>query len=216
MIRADHMITQYIWALENDSAFDKTAKGFVSNSLFNSFRVLVQTTIRPVRKMVGDDHSGGIRPGEWAFLYLEMWIRLGGFNSLKNELFHDPDVMFFKTRLGRAGHRITRHGVVADDTPESQNPCAEIILGQPQPCVLAPEPEKEEPMYNTVEIKTITYINNADVTKLTDEQLIDAIKTIENEIAALKAVKTKSTKITAKITEAQDTLAKVVAVLDGR
>lgn len=78
------------------------------------------------------------------------------------------------------------------------------------------EPTQEIPMSNKVEFKTVTYINNVDVTTLSDEQLIDAVKTIENEISDLGAVKTKSKKIEAKIAEAQTTLAKVVEVLDAR
>jgi hypothetical protein len=71
-------------------------------------------------------------------------------------------------------------------------------------------------MSKQITFKTITYINNADVTALSDEQLIDAIKTIEKEIADLKGVTTKSKKIEAKISDAEATLAKVVEVLDAR
>jgi len=74
---------------------------------------------------------------------------------------------------------------------------------------------KEETM-STIEIKTITYINDADVSKLTEEALIQWIKSIELEIDNLQAVKTKSTKIQAKITGLQETLAKVVEILDAR
>lgn len=78
------------------------------------------------------------------------------------------------------------------------------------------KPTQEIPMSNKVEFKSVTYINNVDVTTLSDEQLIDAVKTIEAEIIDLKAVQTKSKKIEAKIAEAQATLAKAVEVLDAR
>jgi len=78
-----------------------------------------------------------------------------------------------------------------------------------------PETTQENTMAS-IEIKNITFINNTDVTTLTDEQLIDAIKKLEAEIADLQAVKTNSTKIKDKIGTLQDTLAKVVAILDAR
>jgi hypothetical protein len=211
MIREDFITTQYIWALENEQVFMTKAKHAVEHGRFNIFRDLVLENLRPIRRLVVDNTLMGV---DWAFLYIELWVRLGGFDILMSSLCYDPDVKHHLDRLDRIGFGVSRDGVICRN--QSSNPCAEVSLGQSQPCALAPEPKKEEPMSNTVEIKTITYINNADVTKLSDEQLIDAIKTIENEIAALKAVKTKSTKITAKIAEAQDTLAKVVAVLDGR
>jgi hypothetical protein len=86
----------------------------------------------------------------------------------------------------------------------------EAINGQPET-----QPIQENPM-PSIEIKNITYINNADVRALSDEQLIGTIKNIELEIADLGLVKTESVKIKAKIAELQDTLTQVVAILDAR
>jgi hypothetical protein len=86
----------------------------------------------------------------------------------------------------------------------------EAINGQPET-----QPIQENPM-PSIEIKNITYINNADVRALSDEQLIDSIKQLETEIADLGLVKTESAKIKAKIDELQDTLTHVVAILDAR
>jgi hypothetical protein len=74
----------------------------------------------------------------------------------------------------------------------------------------------KEEIVSTIEIKTITYINHEDVSKLTEEALIQWIKSIEVEIENLQAVKTQSTKIQAKIRGLQETLAKVVEILDAR
>lgn len=51
---------------------------------------------------------------------------------------------------------------------------------------------------------------------MSEAQLINAIKQIEAEIADLKAVKTKSSRITAKVKELEDMLAKVVEQLDKK
>jgi hypothetical protein len=201
MIREDFLTTQYIWVLENEHVFLTKARHEVERGQFIRFTGHVQFYLRDLRRELDDVPSAV----EWAYLFTEMWTRMGG--HAPNYAWHSQDAdSYHRQRRVLAEHAATT----------STNPCAEILLSKLQPCALAPEPEKEEPMSNTVEIKTITYINNADVTKLSDEQLIDTIKTIENEIVALKAVKTKSTKITAKIAEAQDTLVKVVAVLDAR
>lgn len=209
--RTDYLITQYVWALENDQSFVIAAKNDVDTASFKKFCSRIHNGTRRLREELEDSFE----PHEYSFLYFELWIRFGGFDHLMSALYKNHDVEFNIARLEKGGYKIHRNGVfLINDTPT--NSSAKVSFGQPQPCVLAPEPEKEEPMSNTVEIKTITYINNVDVTKLTEEQLIDAIKTIEGEITALKAVKTKSTKITAKIAEAENTLAKVVEVLDAR
>jgi len=85
---------------------------------------------------------------------------------------------------------------------------------KPQPTT-QPEATQESAMAS-IEIKNITYINNTDVTTMTDEQLIDAIKRVENEIVDLRGVVTVSAKIKAKIAGLEETLAKVVAILDAR
>jgi len=86
----------------------------------------------------------------------------------------------------------------------------EAINGQPETQL------SQENNMASIEIKNITFINNVDVTTLTDEQLIDSIKNLEAEIAGLQAVKTESTKVKAKIAALEDTLTKVVAILDAR
>lgn len=86
----------------------------------------------------------------------------------------------------------------------------EAINGQPET-----QPAQENRMAS-IEIKNVTFINNTDVATMTDEQLIDAIKRVENEIVDLRGVITVSTKIKAKIAGLEETLAKVVAILDAR
>ncbi|MBX9922240.1 MAG: hypothetical protein K2Y33_20805 [Mycolicibacterium frederiksbergense] len=87
------------------------------------------------------------------------------------------------------------------------------------PAPETPQPiQQEEPPVNqtTTAFETKHYVFGQDVSNMTEGQLTDAIKRIENEIADLKTVKTKSTKITAKIAELNAMLAKVVEVLDAK
>lgn len=212
-LRIDHMIEQYVWTLENDSIFVSKAKHDIERGNFNLFRDLCGAHIKSVRQQIGENFAGALSGTEWAFLYLETWVRLGGFNILMSNLYYDKDVMFQLKRLESVGLGVARAGVIKRAT--TKNPCAEVFFSEPQPCVLA-EPEKEIPMSNKIIIKNVTFINNVDVTSMNDDQLIDAIKTIESEIADLKSVKTKSAKIAAKILEAQGTLSTIVELLDGR
>lgn len=79
--------------------------------------------------------------------------------------------------------------------------------------------EKEEIMNtqtSVVAFETVHYVYGTDVAKMTDDQLVDAIKQVEVEIAKLDVVKTKSKKIDAKKAELNDMLAKIVETLDGR
>ena len=71
-------------------------------------------------------------------------------------------------------------------------------------------------MSNQIIIANKTYINNVDVTTMSDDQLIDAIKKVEKEIEDLGSVKTKSKKIEAKVSEANETLNTLVTLLDAR
>jgi hypothetical protein len=200
MIRENLSTIHYIWALEDNPVFVTEARNEAERGHFLLFCAHVRYYTQDFRRK----HHDVLSAAEWAYLYIEVWHRMGGYQP--NCEWHSKDI----------GGYLQQKRMLAEHAITLTNPCAETSLGQSQPCALAPEPKKEEPMSNTVEIKTITYINNVDVTKMSDEQLINAIKTIENEIAALKAVKTKSTKITIKINEALHTLAKVVAILDGR
>lgn len=85
------------------------------------------------------------------------------------------------------------------------------------------EPTEEIPMNPTTatnvsavafETRHLVYGRNVD--SLTESELISAIKQVEGEIADLKAVKTKSSRITAKVKELEEMLTKIVEVLDKK
>ncbi|WP_374335452.1 hypothetical protein [Methyloversatilis sp.] len=69
---------------------------------------------------------------------------------------------------------------------------------------------------STPAFETRHFVNGRDVTNMTDNELIEAIRRLENEIADLKTVKTKSKAITKKIEELGDMLSKTVEILDAR
>ena len=187
MIREDFLTVQYIWALENEHAFVIKARNEAERGNFHQLTRLVESSTRGIRRDIDDTPS----VAEWAFLYIELWHRMGGHLPNYGWRSYDADKYHYNKRL-----------------------FAEALAAK-QPTQSTETPEETD-MSNKITFKTVTYINNADVTALTDEQLIDAIKTIEREIADLKGVVAKSKKIEAKIADAEATLAKVVEVLDAR
>lgn len=78
-------------------------------------------------------------------------------------------------------------------------------------------PMNPTPVNNSaVAFETRHFVYGTEVSSMSEAQLINAIKQIEAEIADLKAVKTKSSRITAKVKELEDMLAKVVEQLDKK
>lgn len=74
------------------------------------------------------------------------------------------------------------------------------------------------PTPNTLSIafETRHYVYGHDIKNLSADQLIDAIKRVENEIETLKSVKTKSKHITGRIKELETMLNEIVAALDSK
>lgn len=69
---------------------------------------------------------------------------------------------------------------------------------------------------NEPAFKTVSYVYGTPVESLSEAQMIGAIKEVEKEIENLKTVKTKSSKIAAKIKELEAMLASIVTALDGK
>jgi hypothetical protein len=189
VIREDFITAQYIWALENEHVFVTKARHEAERNNFHQFRTLVERSTRELRRGLDDVPSDV----EWAYLFIELWTRMGGYHPDDTDgEWHSDDANKYYYQASLLNRHVAKQPTQSTETTE------------------------ETDMSNKITFKTITYINNADVTALTDEQLIDAIKTIEREIADLKGVTTKSKKIEAKIADAEATLAKVVEVLDAR
>jgi hypothetical protein len=94
------------------------------------------------------------------------------------------------------------------------NPCAEIVLNGPQFCSIkelvneipsTPSTLKEiideysENEMNNVPYKTVNYVFGEDVTTMTEQNFLAAIRKIEGQIADLKNINVKSSKLKSKI-----------------
>jgi len=221
-LRMDHMVTQYVWALENEQAFMTKARYEAERSNFGQFRRLVGSYILPTRNLLGDNGDPEFLSGaEWSYLYMEMWYRLRWGDEQRARSVSYPnmnksdcdDFNFHLNRLVETGYMLTGRGVAPRYEGSKPDPRADIGIGKPLNPI---EPIQENKMSNQITIVNKTLINGVDVTTLSDEQLIDAIKKVEKEIEELKAVKTKSKKIAAKIEDANKTLTTLVELLDGR
>lgn len=69
---------------------------------------------------------------------------------------------------------------------------------------------------NSPAFETRHFVHGRDVQSMSDNELIEAIRRLETEIADLKTVKTKSKAITKKIEELDGMLSKTVEILDAR
>jgi len=214
--RLDHMTVQYIWALESNQAFVARARHEVERGHFSQFRRIVGTSIMPIRKLVGEEDRFSLSGVEWSYLYLELWSRLGGscspygFSSESNM----SEFRYQLDRLNEADYTYTTSGVQKSALkPVGTNPCAEIALGESQPCILQPQ---EEQTMSIIKITHVTYINSTPVENIKDDELIEIIKKAEENVAELKKVKAKSEKIKTKIAELEAGIGEVVAILDAR
>jgi hypothetical protein len=66
----------------------------------------------------------------------------------------------------------------------------------------------------SVEIKTITFLNNQDITQLSKEQLLDALVQVEADKARLSEVKTANKFLSSRQVQLTATLEKIKALLD--
>lgn len=198
---------QYVIAIVNDSRWHHALMVETKGLTLYNFFVLVDEYCRKLKLELSD-----IR--EVKSMEAKVYIRLAVLEHLC-----DPEQVL---RLCKSSDRLNKHinwcnsnnmAWLADeirgyDRPKQIKATPEAINGQP-------ETTQENPM-PSIEIKNVTFINNTDVTQMTDEQLIGTIKNIEQEIADLEAVKSKSVAIGKKVGQLNETLLKVVAILDAR
>jgi hypothetical protein len=188
---------QYCLAIVNDGAWYKDLRAIVQDR--DDFKPFC-TAVDDMTDRLYRRHELNI-PGVKERAYIRLWILGYMFDADYIRQKFGNDQVFCKhisychsNNMGLLAERFM--GTNPNHQPETQS-------------------TKEETV-SSIEIKTITYINDADVSKLTEEALIQWIKSIELEIDNLELVKTQSTKIQAKITGLKETLTKVVEILDAR
>ena len=79
------------------------------------------------------------------------------------------------------------------------------------------QPKKEIKMASfnqSIVIKTVTYLNNTDISTLTSEQLLEALVECEKDLAKFKSVTTQNKTLTAKIASVEETIEKLRVLLD--
>ena len=201
--REDWLITQYVWAIENESAWSYEVEGLALTDRFGEFRRRTANYINATHKLVvAANESFCAKPKEleWAFIVFSLWINKGG---NPDAILDDPGVL-----------KPAYIKILSDLDDLGSEPQATETTNET-------ETQEENTMNQTTNtfaaaFVTKSYIYGKDVEQMTEQELISAIRSVETEIDSLKTVKTPSTKIAAKIEELQSMLAKIVGVLDGK
>lgn len=186
--RKEHLYHQYVIPIVNDGVWYRKAGHYISAKDGERFVNETWPWLRSLRDKLGEEKH---TPEERAYIYLHAWEYHGG-----------------------QGVELLR---LLNATSQLAPPLQQMLVARQQP-----EPQKEEPVNPTTNTAAATafetrhFVYGTDVNQLGESQLIDAIKRLESEIADLKSVKTKSTKLAAKIKDLESMLAKVVEVLDAK
>lgn len=195
--RIDEITAQYVWAIQSDSGWYHKATDAAKLGDYGKFRRHTGNFINRIARQQNENISGV----EWAYVLLELWAGLG---CKREDCFKDPGTLqahYEELLCVECDKRPTEHHLdrVATniETITKENPMT-IATNQ------------------NVAIETKTIIFGMDAANMSEQQLIDAIKRVEGDIAKLKEVKTKSKKIAANIAELENNLAQIVAVLDAR
>ena len=198
---------QYVTAIVNDSRWHHALMVETKGLTLHNFFVLVDEYCRKLKLEFPD-----IKAAE--SMEAKVYIRLAVLEYLC-----EPEQVL---KLCKSSDRLNKHidwcngrhmAWLADkirgyDRPKPIKATPEAINGQPE--------TTQENTMPSIEIKNVTFINNTDVNHMTDEQLIGTIKNLEQEISDLEAVKSKSVAIGKKVGQLNETLLKVVAILDAR
>lgn len=134
-------------------------------------------------------HNESTNLEERCYIYLALWTNLG--NTVQSFI----DNSWSSTML-------THLRQLAKDYP-------------PETPTQAPTQTPEETPMTTPAFETKHYIYGTDATKLTASELIAAIGKVENEIAQLKSIKSKSTHIAAQVAALDGMRNSIVTLLDA-
>ena len=191
----DWLTTQCVWAIQSEGDWYHKAQAACNEGNFGKFRRLCGTFINRIERMQGEKLQGI----GWAYVVLELWTQMGG---APDKALTDPGTLGGEIQI-----EIATHFESATCHLDRVATNLETIM-------------KEKPMSVTTNpntaIETKTIIFGQDAASMSEGQLIDAIKKVEGQIAALKEVKTSSSKIAGNIKELEKQLDAIVAVLDAR
>lgn len=191
--REDWLTAQYVWAIENESEWNDETSGLALMGRFGEFRRRTAKYINAIHKLVARDHDC-TKPKEieWAYIVLSLWLNQSG----------NPDAVLVDPGVLKPCYVELLHDV--DNVPV------------PHETEVPNETEtQEENTMSQPAFVTKSYIYGKDVEQMSEQELINAIRSVEAEIGSLKTVQTPSKKIAAKIAELEDMLKKIVGVLDG-
>ena len=205
--REDWLTTQYVWAIENERAWNDEVEGLALVDRFGEFRRRTVNYINATHKLVvAANESLCARPKdtEWAYIVLSLWLNKGG----------NPDAVLVDPGALKPHYVALLDGLDNERHASRKTEATEAVPN-------GTETQEENTMNQTTNTFTApfvtkSYIYGKDVEQMTEQELINAIRSVETEIDSLKTVKTPSTKIAAKIEELQSMLAKIVGVLDGK
>lgn len=187
--REEHLYHQYVIPIVNDGVWYRAADEHICKK--NGAKFLRESS-GFVRAMANKLQGHNLEIEERAYVYLHMWQYHGGEGE---DLLRTLDV---DTAIAVPLHKML------------------MARAAPQPAP-QPEPQEDQPVNNTTPaFETKHFVFGMDVANMTSGQLLEAIKKIENEIADLKAVKSKSEFIKKRIAELDGMLVKVVEVLDAK
>jgi hypothetical protein len=189
--RKHYLHSQYVLSLINDGDWYRECKHHFDDDALISVPSDSISFIRAIANDQGDDLSFGDR----AFIYLQL-ATYYGVSQVDMR-----DAMNGDSKLRTAMTALIRDDVLTPTPTETTQPTQQEVVPVTQ----------SAPAFQTKH-----YVYGQDVTTLSSAQLIEAIKRIENEIADLKVVKVKSTKIAAEIASLNSMLTEVVAALDAK
>lgn len=204
----DRLLGAYIIVMQNDLTWYYNAKMAVNENNFGKFRRLCGTEIRYLSK----ENTEHLSSMEWAYIVFELWLSLGG---KPEQCLTDPGT------LSRQYAYLVDNAKPADIINNAFCKYADTLstLEHPENLYIISQKEHTMSTMNTnpsAAIETKIVIFGQDAATMTEQQLIDAIKRVEGDIAKLKEVKTKSKKIAANIYDLETQLDAIVAVLDER
>jgi hypothetical protein len=193
---------QYYLAIVNDGAWHNNLRCVLEDRNFKPFVLRVDDFVDILRK-----RHKLYEPDTDDKVYIRLMVLEYMLSSEMVKARFGNDDIFCKHISYAHSHGF---GWLASQVMGNHPATPEAINGQPETKPI------QENLMPSIEIKNITYINDADVTKLSDGQLIDSIKQLEVEYSALSSVRATSTKIEAKKAEIMETRDKIVAILDAR